>query len=142
MLVRKQVGENISISGNYYVDSVTSASIDVVTTASAYTEERTEKSISADYLNDKTTLTAAYIQSDESDFSAESFHFNISQEFFGDLSTLTIGYSKGNDEIGRSTDPTFSREATRQHFRLACLRLFPKTGLSAVIWKRLLMKAF
>ena len=34
VLVRKKVGKSVSLVGNYYVDSVSSASIDVVTTAS------------------------------------------------------------------------------------------------------------
>ena len=40
ILVRKQLGKSVSVVGNYYVDYVSSASIDVVTTASPYTEER------------------------------------------------------------------------------------------------------
>ena len=42
MLVRKQFAQKFSASANYYVDKVSSASIDVVTTASPYTEERTQ----------------------------------------------------------------------------------------------------
>ena len=38
VLVRKQVGKSVSLVGNYYVDMVSSASIDVITTASPYTE--------------------------------------------------------------------------------------------------------
>ena len=34
ILVRKKVGKSVSVVGNYYVDMVSSASIDVVTTAS------------------------------------------------------------------------------------------------------------
>ena len=33
LLMRKQVGKSFSFFGNYYVDSISSASIDVVTTA-------------------------------------------------------------------------------------------------------------
>ena len=39
-MVRKQSGNSVSVVGNYYVDDVSSALIDVVTTASPYTEER------------------------------------------------------------------------------------------------------
>ena len=45
MLVRKSFASNFSASANYYVDKVSSASIDVVTTASPYTEERTQYSV-------------------------------------------------------------------------------------------------
>jgi hypothetical protein len=39
VLVRKQVGKSTSLVANYYVDMISSASIDVITTASPYTEE-------------------------------------------------------------------------------------------------------
>ncbi len=54
----------MSVSGNYYVDNVSSASIDVIATgASKYTEERTEYSLAADYLYDKNMFSAgAYLQ--------------------------------------------------------------------------------
>ena len=46
LLVRKKFAEKYSVSANYYVDMVSSASIDVVTTASPYKEERSS-SVSA-----------------------------------------------------------------------------------------------
>ena len=60
VLVRKAYKDKFSVWGNYYVDMISSASIDVVTTASPYTEERTEYSIGADYLHDKTTMGASF----------------------------------------------------------------------------------
>ncbi len=74
ILVRKQIGDSFSASANFYVDSVTSASIDVVASASPYTEERTETSLSLEYLRDKVTLSAAYTNSDENDFLAKSLN--------------------------------------------------------------------
>ena len=55
VLVRKNFKETVSVSGNYYVDNVSSASIDVVTSgASEYAERREEFSLSGDYLYGKT----------------------------------------------------------------------------------------
>ena len=45
LLVRKQFAQKFSVSANHYVDKVSSASIDVVTTASPYEEERTQHSV-------------------------------------------------------------------------------------------------
>jgi hypothetical protein len=42
ILVRKNLGDSVSVGLNHYVDNVTSASIDVLVSASEYTEERTE----------------------------------------------------------------------------------------------------
>src|SRR5690606_28748017 len=68
VLVRKQVGKNVSVVGNYYVDMVSSASIDVVTTASPYEEERKQYSLGMDYLRNNTTISLGYTDSSESDF--------------------------------------------------------------------------
>src|SRR5690606_12002392 len=99
VLVRKQLAEKVSLWGNYYVEMVTSAAIDVVTPGSPYTEERTEQSIGADYLHDRTTLSLAHTRSTESDYEAETTAFGISQDFFGDLTTLSLGYSQGDDIV-------------------------------------------
>ena len=64
VLVRKKIGENFSASANYYVDMVSSASVDVELTASPYAEERTQKSASFDYLHGKSTYSAGIITSD------------------------------------------------------------------------------
>ena len=112
LLVRKKVGKNLSVVGNHYVDMVSSASIDVVTTASPYTEERTQWSLGFDYLRGSTTISTNYTSSVESDFDAETWSFGVSQDMFGDLTTLSLGYSYGDDIVGMSTDPTFQRENT------------------------------
>jgi len=107
LLVRKKFNENLSASVNHYVDNVSSASIDVITTASPYAEKRTQNSLSFDYLNEKTLMSAGYTQSDESDFEASTFSFNISQDFFGDLSTISMGYAQGDNTVRNNTDPNF-----------------------------------
>ncbi len=131
ILVRKQIGDSFSVGGNYYVDSVTSASIDVVTTASPYTEERTENSISLDYLRDKVTMSMAYANSEENDFHARSLHLSVSQEVFGGMTTVSLGYSRGWDEVGKRGDAAFSKDVDRHHYRL---------GLSQVLTKDLIME--
>jgi len=130
ILARKSIGKSASVWGNYYVDTITSASIDVVTSASKYTEERTEKSLGADYLYDNTTLSLSYTNSVENDFNANSVNFGISQLMFGDLTTVTLGYAKGWDTITRRNDSAFEKEADRQKYKL---------GLSQVLTKNLLL---
>ena len=49
--------EKVSVVGNFYMDMVSSASIDVVTTASPYKEERTQWSLGVDALRGKTTYS-------------------------------------------------------------------------------------
>ena len=84
ILLRKKVGNHVSLSANYYVDTVSGASIDVRATASPYTEERKETTLGGDFLHDKTLLSASYTNSSENDFEANSAFISVSQDFFGD----------------------------------------------------------
>ncbi len=59
MLVRKSIGEHVSVAANYYIDMVSSASIDVETSASPYEDERTQSSLAVDYLHGKSTYSSA-----------------------------------------------------------------------------------
>ncbi len=129
ILVRKEFAQKFSVSGSYYVDSISSASIDVITRASEYSEERTENSVGIDYLHNKTIMGLAYTKSDENDFNAQSAHFTISQDLFGDLSTLSLGYSRGWDEVGRRGDPLFSKDVDRHHYRLSLSQIVTKNLL-------------
>ena len=45
VLVRKGFANKVSVAGQYYVDTISGASVDVVSTASPYTEERTETGV-------------------------------------------------------------------------------------------------
>jgi len=130
ILVRKKAGKSVSFVANYYVDMISSASIDVVTTASPYTEEREQLSIGMDYLRGNTTMSISVTNSEESDFTSDSYSFSVSQGMFGDLTTLTLAYSLSNDEVRRSDDDTFVREADRQ---------FYSVGLTQIITRNLIM---
>jgi hypothetical protein len=122
VLVRKAYQDKVSVWGNYYVDMISSASIDVVTTASEYSETRVEKSAGADYLHDRTIMGFSYTNSEEDDYSANLASFGISQSFFGDLTTLGISYARGWDEVRRNGDDTFEEDITRQNFRVDLAR--------------------
>lgn len=135
ILVRKSVGKQTSLSANYYVDSVSSASIDVVTTASAYTEEREEKSASVDYLHEDTILSAAYTLSEETDFTAKSAHFTFSQQMFGDLTTVNMGYSRGWDEVGKRNQEDFQRDVDRQQYRISVSQVATKNTAINFGWE-------
>ncbi len=132
ILVRKQVGKSVSLVGNYYVDYVSSASIDVVTTASPYTEEREQYSFGIDYLRGNTTMRANYISSSESDFDSTTYSFSVSQDMFGDLTTLTLGYAFGEDIVGRSDDPTFRRDNTRQLYSIGLTQILTRNLIASL----------
>ncbi|MDX1515871.1 MAG: DUF3570 domain-containing protein [Woeseiaceae bacterium] len=132
VLVRKQVGKSTSFVGNYYVDYVSSASIDVVTTASPYTEEREQWSIGVDYLRGNTTMSANYVSSVESDFDAKTYAFTVSQDMFGDLTTLSLSYAYGDDVVGRSDDPTFAEQNRRQQYGVGLTQILTRNLITAL----------
>ena len=99
VLVRKKVGDNLSLSANYYEDMISSASIDVKLSASPYHETRRQESLGADYLHGKSTYSVGFITSKEPDYKANTSYFAVSQDMFGDLTTVTLGYRRGWDHV-------------------------------------------
>ena len=136
ILVRKNIKNTVSVFGNYYVDSISSASIDVVTTgASPYAEERKEYSIGMDFLHEDTIMSVSFTDSAENDYKAQSMNIGVAQEVFGGMTTVTMSYGRGSDEIYRNgpdgqPDGVFAEEADRRNYRL---------GLSQVITRNMLL---
>ena len=130
LLVRTNVGDKTSVQASYYADSVSGASIDVVTTASPYKDKRNEYGLSADYLYRDSLMTVSYTTSKESDYLADTYSFNVAQDLLGGLTTLNLGYSSGHDIVLRNTDASFMRTVDRYQYRL---------GLSQVLTKTLIM---
>ncbi len=127
ILVRKKFLDKFSFSANYYVDFVTSASIDVETTASAYEEERTQYSVGMDYLSGKTTTSFNYTNSTESDYIANTLSFGISQDFFGDLTTIAIGYAQGDDTVMKNGQADFEEPIKRQNYSVNLTQIISKS---------------
>jgi hypothetical protein len=118
LLVRKGFQEKVSVWGHYYADIISSASIDVVTSASPYEERRTEYSVGVDYLYGKTLLGVSYFHSEEDDYSGRMVSLGLSQEFFGDLTTLSLGYAFGFDEVRARDNENFAEDIRRHNFRI------------------------
>lgn len=117
LLVRKNVApQALSISADVHTDSISSASVDVVNTASPYTDTRAEVGIGTQYLSGDSLLDIGYRFSDESDYTAKTLHMNVTQDFLGNTTTLNLGFSRGWDQVGRS-DNAFSADADHFQFR-------------------------
>lgn len=133
VLVRKNVKETVSLWGNYYVDSVSSASVDVMTQGSPYTEERLQTSLGADFLYDRTTLSMSYTESVENDYDAQTMSFGVSQDMFGDLTTISMGFSRGNDIVMRNGDEDeevqFEDEAMHSRYNFAVTQVLTKNWI-------------
>jgi len=130
VLVRKNFGDSFSATANYYVDAITSASIDVVVSgASQYKERREQKSLALDYMRGKSTWSLSYVNSAENDYKANTFSLGVSQDMFGDLTTLSLGYSQGRDKVGSALDPDFAEEIERRNYRLGVTQVLTRNML-------------
>jgi len=118
LLVRKSLMDNFSLNAGYYVDSVSNASIDVVTTASKYKETRTEYDVGFDYVYRDSTISFATTDSREPDYVAKSNSLDITQETFGGMTTVNLGFTRGEDNVYKHNDPTFSALASHWQYRL------------------------
>jgi hypothetical protein len=116
VLVRKKFAEKYGVSANYYVDMVSSASIDVITTASPYSETRTQYGVGFEYLRDKVTYSASFSNSSENDYEADTATLAISQDMFGDLTTVSLFFTRGWDDVTRRGDATFGDEIDRRSY--------------------------
>ena len=132
VLVRKNVGPQVSVSGQYYVDSVSAASVDVLATASEYTEERTELTAGVDYLYENAILSLGYTNSSENDYEANTVYFSVSQEFFGGMSTVTLGYANGWDTVRERGNESFEEEADRRNYQLGLSQVITSNSLIGV----------
>jgi hypothetical protein len=138
ILVRKKFSEQFAVQGNYFIDKVSGASIDVLTQASVIKDERKQKSLSADYIHDKTQYNLSYTNSTERDYISNTAHFSLSQDMFGDLTTLTLGFNYSHDKVGENhgtaLKPVISwlGHATSRSF---------EGGLSQIITKNLIAGA-
>ena len=129
VLLRKKFAEKYSVSANYYMDMVSSASIDVMTTASPYTEERTQGGLAFDLLQGKTQYSVSYTLSDESDYTANTASFDLTQDILGDLVTVSFGFSQGWDEVRKNGDNAFEETVDRRNYRF---------GLQLIVTPRLM----
>jgi hypothetical protein len=134
VLVRKSIGEHVSVAANYYIDMVSSASVDVETSASPYEDERTQGSFSVDFLHGKSMYSIGYVNSDESDYLAKTMFASVSHDMFGDLTTISFAYKNGKNEVFRNVkiddvvvnDPNFQEDVETKSYSVSVSQIVTK----------------
>ena len=108
------VTPDTNVSLGYVADVVTSASVDVVSQASATTIHDTRHQVSTGLSQVFGSLTArgGYSMSRENDYLSNTFSLGLSQELFDKNTTLALGYGLSLNDVGRSGDENFSRSLT------------------------------
>jgi hypothetical protein len=133
VLARKSIGEHVSVQANHYIDMVSSASVDVETSASPYEDERTQSSLSIDFLHGKSMYSLGAVKSDESDYIANTVFAGVSHDMFGDLTTISFGYKRGKNDVFRNVqgqrDLAFQEEMETQSFNVSLSQIITKNLL-------------
>lgn len=141
LLVRKSLAEKMSLTASYYVDTVSSASIDVLTTASPFKEKRTEYRGGVDYLEDNSTVSFSWSRSDEPDYKAGSVSLNTSHELFGGMATVSLGYTQGKDQVFK-TGSAFKDKVDRQQYRIGVSHVLTKSLIASVNYEAIAEEGF
>jgi hypothetical protein len=102
LLVRKNVADRVSLSAQTYVDVVSNASIDVVTTASPFRETRKAWELGAQTVVRDSTLGLSVSRSTEPDYVADALGLDLTHEVFGGMTTVSLGYTRGRDQVGKA----------------------------------------
>jgi hypothetical protein len=135
VLVRKKFAEKYAVSASYYIDMVSSASIDVVTTASPYREERKEYGLGFEYLRDKVTYNLGFSNSKENDYEANTAFASISQDMFGDLTTVSLSFARGWDQVSRRGDDLFSDRLDRRVYGVDLSQIATRSLIVGLSWE-------
>jgi hypothetical protein len=123
LLVRKSVTDRLSLSGSLFVDQVSNASVDVVTTASPYKERRNEYGVAADYLVRDAMVSVGLARSDEPDYKTKSASVDVQQEVFGGMTNISLGFSRAVDQVGRASDQVFFDNARHWQYRVGLTQI-------------------
>ena len=129
LLVRKSLADRVTLSGTYYVDMVSNASIDVVTTASPFKETRSEFGLGLDYAYRDSLVTLSATSSSEPDYKSDSVSLDVSQEVFGGMTAVSLGFTRGSDKVGQAGTPGFFDSAKHWKYRLGVTQIVTPTWL-------------
>lgn len=132
LLVRKSIADRVSVSAQYYIDAVSNASIDVVTTASPFKEKRTAWDFSADTVVRDSTLSLSLSRSTEPDYIAEAVGFDVSHEVFGGMTVLSLGTTRSRDQVGKKGEVNFKDQASHWQYRAGVTQILTPRWLVSI----------
>ncbi|MGZ3425832.1 MAG: DUF3570 domain-containing protein [Polyangia bacterium] len=102
-----------TLSASYVADVVSSASIDVVSNATARMNDfRSEITAGLVQKLRNTTLTGSYVYSIENDYQSHNVELGFAQDLFEKNSTLAFGATLSANDVYRTGDQSFHRKLT------------------------------
>lgn len=137
------IKDRVTISGRYLADIVTSASVDVVSAATAKFEEtRHEASGSVAYADGTTTGSLGYVFSIENDWTSHSINGGASRDFYDHQLTASLGGSLTFNAVGRSGDENFARDLTQGSVALGASVVPSKNDLVNVTYTFMVLSGY
>jgi hypothetical protein len=124
-----------SIRGNYLVDVVSAASVDIVSTASRrWIETRHAGTLSGEYKPHDFGVAVGGSVSSEPDYLSYSLGATMTHDFDVKNTTLLLGYAYGHDTIGRheTSFAVFSRELTRATYNAGITQVIDRSTVLGV----------
>jgi hypothetical protein len=111
--LRTPVAQETHLDASYAVDVWTSASVDIVASASQpVTEQRDELNVALDRVFGDLKLGAAYRFSKEPDYTSHGGSLNLSLDFANKATTFGWFAGGSTDQVGRVGDPSFAEHAS------------------------------
>ncbi len=106
------IEDRLSLNARYLVDVVSSASVDVVTSATKtrFHDLRHEVRGGAGYRDDKNSVSGSYTYSTENDWWSHTASLGGTRDIADRRVTLGLVLSATHNDIGRRGDPVFRRE--------------------------------
>jgi hypothetical protein len=107
---RAIIKDRVQLTARYLVDVVSSASVDVVTAATAgFRETRHEGTAGIGYHDGTSSIDLGYIYSGENDWWSHTIDLGLSRDFLQHNLTIGLGGSAVFNDVGRSGDRNFHR---------------------------------
>lgn len=125
-----------SVGGQYLVDVVSAASVDIVSTASrAWHEVRQEGGVQAAYKPKAFGVQASGTVSDEPDYLSWGAGGAVTQDLVSKNVTWSLGYGHSHDVAGRTGTPfsVFSRVTDRNAFNGALTLVLGPTTVASIL---------
>ncbi len=133
LIIRKAIKEKTAIEAGSRIDMVSSASIDVVTQASPYSEERQEHHIGVSHIFKDILVSSTYTLSDEPDYNSNNLALALSHDLFEGTLTLDLRFARSEDKVEKNSDPAFGeKEFDRKTYAVGLTRLLTSHALVQV----------
>jgi len=134
LLVRKTFADSYAVTAGYQLDMISNASIDVVTTASPYSEDRSQFDLGFEYMGGKLSYGLDFSYSTEDDYESGTARFSVSQDLFGDLTRLSFAFALGWDDVSRNGVPSFSAEVDRRVYSVEVSQILSPRLVAGLTW--------